>query len=43
MRCEGLEKPKLSYGQGLLWLPWGAYKKTTRVYERVAALSSLSK
>ena len=41
VRGEGLEKPKLSYGQGLLRLPGGAYEKTTRVYERVAKLKSL--
>lgn len=36
VRGEGLEKPKLSYGQGLLRLTGYADKKAARVYKRVA-------
>ena len=41
VRGEGLKEPKHSYGQGLLRLPGGAYKKTARVYERVANAESV--
>ena len=36
VRREGPEKPKLSYGQGLLRLTGYADKKAARVYKRVA-------
>ena len=36
VRGESPEKPKLSYGQGLIRLAGGADKKTARVNKRVA-------
>ena len=41
VRGEGLEKPKLSYGQGLIRLTGGADKKTARVNKRVANAESV--